>query len=155
MGKTRAVLLYLRLSWIFLTHALFLALLLARVLRGTGWNWFLVFIPLFFFDILSATYYVLYIVAYVLRKLDHGFQDEGSVFGAVCFPRQNISLLVLVLYGVGLPVKFAGEILLCLALESLVPHFVPGILFSLLFLELVCVFFYHSLRPTIDLLLER
>ena len=34
------MLLYVRLSWILATHALFLALLLTRVIRGTDWNWF-------------------------------------------------------------------------------------------------------------------
>ena len=155
LSKVRAVLLYVRLSWILATHALFLALLLTRVIRGTDWNWFLVFIPLFLFDGLAVTYYAFYIVSCVLKKLEHGYQDEGSGFAAVCFPRQNISLPVLLLYGLGLPVKLAGEVSLCFSLQSAVPHFVPGILFSVLFLELGCSFFYYSFKPTIALLQGR
>ena len=141
---------YIRLVWILGLHVLFVSLLLSRALGEVSWSWFLVFIPLFVFDGLCVVYWVMYLVFYILNRLNSDYDDDD--YGGICFPRQKVSLVVLIFYAIGLPLKLAAEILLCFALMSSVPFYVPGILLTLLFTEIGCVLMYYTLKPTFTLI---
>lgn len=143
MSVTKRLLLYFRLLWILGLHALFIALLLSKLFRDTGWSWFLVFIPLFVFDGIAVVYWVLYFVSYIANKLD----DYEHDWTYVCFPEQKISILVLVFYAVGLPLKIAAEILLCFSLKDSIRFYIPGVLLCALFLEIGGVLLFYSLKP--------
>ena len=138
---------YFRLSWILGLHGLFVALLLSRVLQGTDWSWFLTFIPLFLFDGLAAVYWVFYLIGYIVRKVNEEEEEES-----VCFPKQTMSIVVVIFYAGGLPLKVAAEILLCFALSKAVPYYVPGILFCLLFLGIGVILAFYSLKPPLSLI---
>lgn len=163
-GITSA-LLYLRLGWIYLLHVIFSGLLLAKLLENTGWNWFLVFVPIFVFDSLCAVYWMRYLCAYIgLRindKLDGSITDTLCVpsyneeYHLVCFPRQSISVLVLLLYVAGILLKLASEVLLCLALNGTISFIAPGSVYSILFFGAGLSLLYFSLKPTFALAKER
>ena len=159
-----SVLLYLRLGWIYLLHVIFSGLLLAKLLEDTSWNWFLVFIPIFVFDALCAVYWINYLCTYIGLRLD----DElyGSItdtlcipnydedYHRVCFPRQSISALVLLLYIVGILLKLVSEVLLCLALNGTISFIAPGSVYSMLFFGAGLSLLYFSLKPTFMLASE-
>lgn len=146
--ETDTVLLqYLRILWIWGLHVVFVALVLSRVFQETAWSWFLVFIPLFVFDGLAAVYWILYLIGYIIRKVRDEEEDDS-----ICFPKQTVSLVVLIFYGGGLPLKIAAEILLCFSLTNSVPFYVPGILFCLLFLGIGAIMTFYSLKPPFSLI---
>lgn len=146
--ETDTVLLqYLRILWIWGLHVVFVALVLSRVFQEAAWSWFLVFIPLFVFDGLAAVYWVLYLTGYIIRKVRDEEEDDS-----ICFPKQTVSLVVLIFYGGGLPLKIAAEILLCFSLTHSVPFYVPGILFCLLFLAIGTIMTFYSLKPPFALI---
>lgn len=126
------VLQYLRVFLILALHAIFVLLTLTRVSGDESWNWAFVFIPLFIFDVLSVIYWTLYLVSYIITRRDDEFSWTERVF-----PGQSPSLLTLIAYGVGIPLKIVAEILLVLHLQepSIVRAFIPAIFFTLLFLE--------------------
>ena len=105
------------------------------------------FSPVFVFDGVALMYCLAYLITYIAKR--DSDDEEYGTFN--CFPLQTISLAVLLLYAVGLPLKIAAEIVLCFSLQDSVPFYVPGILFSLLFLELGCALMYYSLKPAIRL----
>ena len=148
----RGVLLYVRLSLIVGLHGVFVLLALLRALSG-GFSpsWYAVFSPLFLFDALSTVYWFLYLFSYLAVR-----RDEDSLWSgrnSAIFPGQRISLLYLVAFGVGLPLKFAAEVLLALHLEKDVgvAFFVPGILLAVLFLETALVAGYEAVSPMLRL----
>ena len=147
----RGVLQYLRATTILGLHALFVFLALARATGDDEWSWYIAFIPLFIFDLLSIGYWVFYLVSYIARKLDSDtlWTERNSVL----FPGQSLTLLVLVAYGVGIPLKIAAEVLLLLHLQEpdSIRVFVPAILFMLLFLEVGIVAVSEMLSPMLRL----
>ena len=149
MVVIKAVLQYFRLVWILLLHSLFTALLLVKVLADKDWSWFLVFVPLLVFDALSFVYWVIYLISYVWKRLNEYDDNEWS---STCFPRQSISLIVLLFYALGLPLKTAAEILMCFSLMNSLPFYVPGVLLCILFLEIGCALMYYNLKPTFALI---
>ncbi len=151
----QAVFQYIRLLWIYLLHAVFLSLLLTKVLRDLDWNWFYVFAPLFVWDGISLLYFVLYLVSYVAKLINDYDDDDYDEWVTFCFPMQSISILTLVFYAVGLPLKVAAEILLCFSLRNSVPFYVPGILFCILFLWVGGVLLLYSLKPALRLVQRR
>ena len=156
---------YTRLSLIYGLHTLFGVLLLSKVVAETRWNWFLVFIPLFIFDIISVVYWFIYLITYIWMRVNDELDDDignragGGVcimfydedYKPICFPHQSLSLVVTILYFLGIPTKVAAQILLCLALGNTVPFYVPGVLFCLLFLGAGIGTFYTSLKPMLTL----
>lgn len=167
MGKlSKAVLMYMRLGCIYGLHALFVGLVLGRVIGKTDWNWFLVFIPVFIFDAVTAIHWVVYLVMYIWMRVndeldgDIGNRAGGGVciklyddnYKPICFPNQSMALLVIILYMVGAPFKLIIEITLCLSLGNTVPFYVPAILLCLFFLGLIGVMVYYSLKPSIELI---
>jgi hypothetical protein len=159
------VLLYLRLGWIYLLLVIFSGLLLAKLLEGTSWNWFIVFVPVFVFDGLCAVYWISYLCTYIGLRLDDEL-DDGTTgnslciptydvdYHSVCFPRQSISILVLLLYVVGILLKLVSEVLLCLALNGTISFIAPGSVYSVLFFVAGLSLLYFSLKPTFMLASE-
>ena len=150
----RGVLQYIRVSSLLGLHALFAILVLARVTGGRDWGWHLAFIPLFVFDALSICYWVAYLASYI-RKWSESWDDDD--FNSVFFPRQTLTPLVLIFYGVGIPVKIAAEILFVLHLRDPagIRVFIPSVLLMLLFLEVGCVAMFYALWPIAKLYLHR
>lgn len=126
------VLQYLRVFLIIVLHAIFVLLTLTRVSGDESWNWAFVFIPLFIFDAVSMVYWTLYLMAYIVMR-----RGDEFIWTKRVFPGQSLSLLTLIAYGVGIPLKVVAEILLVLHLQepSSVRAFIPAIFFTLLFLE--------------------
>lgn len=155
MGLFQTVFQYVRLVWIYFLHAAFLSLLLARVLADKDWGWFYVFAPMFVWDCLALIYWVLYLISYVAKRVndfdDEDVDDEWITF---CFPKQSISLITLLSYAGCLPLKVAGEILLCLHLSDSdsVPFYIPGIVLCLLFTVVGSVLMFYALKPPFRLL---
>ena len=153
MASCKSFLLYLRVTVILGLHALFVFLALGRALSDNGGlNWYVVFSPLFLFDLLSVVAWVFYLVSYVAVK-----RDEDSVLSgrdSVLFPGQKFSLLVLVAFGVGIPVKLTAEILLLLRLEAVssIRVFVPAVLIMVLFLEAGLLAVFQALKPMLSML---
>lgn len=154
----RGFLVHFRLSWIYFLHAVFSGLLLAKLIEETSWNWFLVFVPVFVFDLLCAIYWITYLVTYVRLKyngrLDDDLFDTFCIpndepdYNPVCFPRQAVSALVLLMYFIGILLKLASEVLLCLALNGTISFIAPGSTYSVLFFATGLSLFYFSLKPT-------
>ena len=147
MEADTVLLQYFRLLWIWGLHVVFVALVLSRVFQEAAWSWFLVFIPLFVFDGLAAVYWVLYLIGYILRRVKNEEEDDS-----ICFPKQTVSLVVLIFYGGGLPLKIAAEILLCFSLTNSVPFYIPGILFCLLFLGISAIMTSYTLKSPFALI---
>lgn len=149
----KGVLQYVRISIILGLHALFVFLALVRATGDGDWGWYIAFIPLFIFDILSVVYWVIYLINYIKKWLENWDDDE---YQSVFFPRQSLSLLVLIFYGVGIPLKIAAEILLLLHLREpgTIRVFIPCILFMLLFLEVGSVAVFYTLKPVVRQLRE-
>lgn len=126
------VLQYFRVVLILGIHALFVLLTLARANRDDSWNWSFVFIPLFIFDAFSIVYWILYLLSFIVTRRGHEF-----VWTKTVFPGQSLSLLTLIAYGVGIPLKIAAEISLVMHLQepSGVRVIIPAVFFMLLFLE--------------------
>ena len=159
-----SVLLYLRLGWIYLLHVIFSGLLLAKLLEDTSWNWFLVFVPVFVFDALCGVYWIGYLCTYIGLRLSNELDDSitdtlcipnyDEDYRPVCFPRQSISVLVLLLYVVGFLLKLVSEVLLCLALNGTIAFIAPGSVYSVLFFGAGLSLLYFSLKPTFMLASE-
>ena len=145
----KQVLLYCRVSAIFVLNALFVLLTLVRTTGDESWRWSLVFIPLFIFDALSVVYWVLYLISYIAVKTSEDGVTVWSGTNSVIFPGQSFSLLHLLAYGAGIPMKISAEILLVLHLQdpASVRVFVPAILFMLLFLEVGAVAVWETVAP--------
>lgn len=160
----RALLLYIRLGWIYLLHVIFSGLLLAKLLEDTGWNWFLIFVPVFVFDALCGVYWIFYLVTYIQLRLDYELDDSTTDtfcipnydedYNTKCFPRQSVSVMVLMLYIVGILLKLASEVLLCLALNGTISFIAPGSAYSVLFFGAGLSLLYFSLKPTFMLASE-
>ena len=154
----RIFLLHFKLGWIYLLHVIFSGLLLARLLEDTGWNWLLVFTPVFVFDALCGVYWIAYLITYIQLRLDDEFYDSvtdtlcvpnyDEDYNPKCFPRQSLSVLVLVVYFVGILLKLASEVLLCLALNGTISFIAPGSAYSVLFFGAGLSLLYFSLKPT-------
>ena len=154
----RGILLYFRLGWIYFLHVVFSGLLLAKLVEDTSWNWFIVFVPVFVFDAVSAVYWVVYLVTYV--RLKHDGELDDDIADTLCipnydenynpkfFPRQSVSALVLLLYIIGILIKLASEVLLCLALNGTISFVAPGSVYSVLFFGTGLSLLYFSLKPT-------
>lgn len=163
MAARRAFLLYLRLGWIYLLHVVFSGLLLAKLIEDVSWTWFIVFIPVFVFDVVCGVYWIAYLVTYIRLRLDDDL-DEGTGtlctpqydedYNPVCFPRQSVSILVLLLYIIGTLLKLASEVLLCLALNGTISFLAPGSVYSVLFFGAGISLLYFSLKPTFMLVGE-
>lgn len=157
---------YLRLGCIYGLHALFVGLVLGRVLGKTDWNWFLVFVPVFVFDAVTAVYWIIYLVMYIWKRMnDELDEDIGNRAGGgmclklyddsynpICFPNSSMALMVIILYLVGGPFKLVIELLLCLSLGNVIPFYVPAIFLCLFFLWLTGVMLYYSLKPSMKLI---
>ena len=160
----RGFLLYFRLGWIYLLLAAFSGLLLAKTIEDTRWNWFIVFVPVFVFDTVSAVYWVAYLVTYVQLKVAGDLDDDladtlcipnyDEDYNPKCFPRQSVSALVLLLYFFGILIKLASEVLLCLALNGTISFIAPGSVYSVLFFGTGLSLLYFSLKPTFSLVSE-
>lgn len=159
-----SVLLYLRLGWIYLLHVIFSGLVLAKLLEDTSWNWFIVFVPVFVFDALCGVYWISYLCTYIKLRLDDELDNSATNilctpnydedYHSHCFPRQSISVLVLLLYLVGILLKLVSEVLLCLALNGTISFIAPGSTYSVLFFGVGLSFLYFSLKPTFMLASE-
>ena len=160
----RGVLLYIRLGWIYLLHVAFSGLLLAKLVEETSWNWFVVFVPVFVFDVLCGVYWVTYLVTYARLKNDGDLDDDivdtlcipsfSESYNPTCFPRQSMSALVLLLYLIGILLKLVSEVLLCLALNGTISFIAPGSVYSVLFLGVGLSLLYFSLKPTFALAID-
>lgn len=161
-----SVLLYLRLGWIYLLHVIFSGLVLAKLLENTSWNWFIVFVPVFVFDALCGVYWISYLCTYIGLRLNDELDSSTTCtntlcipnydedYHSECFPRQSISVLVLLLYLVGILLKLVSEVLLCLALNGTISFIAPGSAYSVLFFGVGLSFLYFSLKPTFMLASE-
>ena len=137
---------------------------MAKLLEDTGWNWFLVFVPVFVFDALCGVYWISYLVTYIRLRLDDELDDSitdtlcipnyDENYSPVCFPRQSVSVMVLLLYIVGILLKLASEVLLCLALNGTISFIAPGSVYSVLFFGAGLSLLYLSLKPTFMLVNE-
>lgn len=147
----KQVLLYCRVFIIFGLNALFVLLTLARATREDSWSWYLAFIPLFIFDAISVVYWVLYLISYIVVKTSEDGVTVWSGTNSVIFPGQSFSLLYLLAYSVGIPIKISGEILLLLHLQepTSIRVFIPAVLFMLLFLEVGTVAVCEAVTPLV------
>lgn len=160
----KGFLLYFKLGWICLLHVAFSGLLLEKLIGDTSWNWFVVFVPVFVFDAVCGIYWVAYLVTYARLKLDGDLDDDitdalcipsfDESYNPMCFPRQSVSALVLLLHFVGIPLKLVSEVLLCLALNGTISFIAPGSVYSVLFLGMGLSLLYFSLKPTFALASE-
>lgn len=147
-------LLYSKVTLILVVHGLFVLLLLVRALSDDeereSPSWYAVFSPLFVFDALAVAMWFLYLVCYIdkLRGGDSLVSDMGSVV----FPNQQISLLYLSSFAVGIPLKIAAEVLIAVRLEGggdSIRPFIPGVLLGLLFLLVGVVATCEALSPVV------
>lgn len=147
------VLQYIKVLCILGLHVVFVVLTLVRATSGAQWSWFIPFIPLFVFDVISVVYWIGYLIAYIYNKWTGLDLDEEDSKLLQFFPKQTISLLVLLAYALGIPLKVVAEILLALHLSDpgSIRTFVPALLFMLLFLEIGIVAVIQMLKPIVRL----
>ena len=149
----KGVLLYARLSVFLGLHGVFVVLALLRALssgQDASPSWYVVFSPLFIFDGLAVVLWAIYLLAYfaVKRNGDSIWADRNSPV----FPGQQASLLYLIAFAVGIPLKLAAEILFALYLQDgAVRVFIPAVLLMVLLLETALVASYEALSPLLGL----
>ena len=154
---------YFRLGWIYVIHVVFSGLLLAKLTDETSWNWFIVFVPVYVFDAVAVVYWITYLLKYAQLKYDDRLDDDGILNALcfpsynehhtpTCFPKQSMSVVVLLMYTAGILLKVASEVLLCLALNGTVSFIAPGSAYSVLLLGSGLSFLYFSLKPTVYML---
>ena len=148
----KSVLLYVRLAVFLGLHTLFVSLALAQGLSSDGAvSWYVVFSPLFVFDLLSVVYMVFYLASYVTLR-----RDGDSVWSrrySTLFPGQKFSLVLLLAYAVGILLKVTAEILVLLRLEdvSSVGVIVPAILLMVLFAGVGLLALGQALVPMLNM----
>ena len=157
----KLLLVYFRLGWIYLLHVVFSGLLLAKLTDETSWNWFIVFVPVYVFDAAAVVYWITYLVTYIQLKYEDRL-DDGDIIDVLCmpnynehrntptcFPKQSISIIVLLMYAAGILLKVVCEVLLCLALNGTISFIVPGSAYSVLLFVGGLSFLYFSLKPMV------
>ena len=151
--KKKLVIVYFRVGLSFLLHVIFAIFLLVKVSSNdSGFPWGAVFSPIFCFDGVLTIYYIIYLASYIRERICR--VPVGT--SPLCFPGQFASIVPVIFYGIGIPLKLAAEIVLVLHLTqgSVVPFYAAGILLCLFFSVLTVGLAIDSLRPTFEWALD-
>lgn len=150
MGKkSKLVLLYIRVGLSLACYSIFLILVLIKVIQNNDWPWAVVFIPVICFNAIAMFYYAIYLAGYIRDKLTTNYSSTRTD-NTPCFPHQRSSIVPLIFYGLGVPLKLVIEVLVIIHLQgdTAIPFYAIGILLIIFFSILSVAMGYYSLEPT-------